>query len=61
MDQDAGHFLRFALRVEIDCFDQNVRPLSLIRFTEADDRATERGYCPGLVVAMLSAQPSRRY
>ena len=61
LDQDFGDFRRLAFRFEIDRFDQSVRPLPLVRFGEARDRAAQRRRRAGVVVAVLPAEPRRRH
>jgi len=61
LDEELGDFRRFAVRLEIDRFDEGVHPLPLVGFCEARHRAAHRCDRTGLVVAVLSAQPHRRY
>ena len=60
LHQKFRDFLRTALKLEIDCFHESVQTLPLVGFREARDGAAQGRDRSRFVVAVLSAEPSRR-
>ena len=60
-DQQVGDFGGIAIWFKVDCFDEGIAALPLVRLGKAHHGAAERSDRSAFVVAMMSAKSRRRH